>query len=112
LKGSFTIKVKGLSYASYSLYYYTFNEKENINSLDQDKIDMKLEKGVIIKDIFMDSHRFKIYMYDSSTIGKKNNLFIGLIETDNTNLELYVFKDLNDFSFYENNSWIFMERRL
>ena len=101
LKGSFTIKVKGLSYASYSLYYYTFNEKENINSLDQDKIDMKLEKGVIIKDIFMDSHRFKIYMYDSSTIGKKNNLFIGLIETDNTNLELYVFKDLNDFSFYE-----------
>ena len=50
--------MKGLSYASYSLYYYPFNEEENIDALDQDKVIMKLEKGKIIRDIFMDNHRF------------------------------------------------------
>ena len=102
LLGTFTIKVKGLSYASYSLYYYPFNEEENINALDQDKVIMKLEKGKIIRDIFMDNHRFKIYSYDSSTIGNKTDLYIGLVETDYTNLELYIFKDLNDFSINNN----------
>ena len=102
LLGTFTIKVKGLSYASYSLYYYPFNEEENIDALDQDKVSMKLEKGKIIRDIFMDNHRFKIYSYDSSTIGNKTDLYIGLVETDYTNLELYIFKDLNDFSINNN----------
>ena len=63
---------------------------------------MKLEKGKIIRDIFMDNHRFKIYSYDSSTIGNKTDLYIGLIEIDYTNLELYIFKDLNDFSINNN----------
>ena len=101
LKGIFNLKVKGLSYASYSLYYYTFNNEENIDQLDHEKVSMKLEKGKIIKDIFMDTHRFKVYMYDSSTIGNKTNLFIGLVETNYINLELFVFKDLNDFSIYD-----------
>ena len=100
LRGTFTLKVKGLSYASYSLYYYTFDEMEDSEALDQDKISMKLEKGKIIRDIFMDIHRFKVYMYDNS-MGPKNNLFIGIVETDYTNLELYVFKDLNDFRIYK-----------
>ena len=72
--------MKGLSYASYSLYYYPFNEEENINALDQDKVIMKLEKGKIIRDIFMDNHRFKIYSYDSSTIGDETDLYLGLVE--------------------------------
>ena len=58
LLGTITIKVKGLSYASYSLYYYPFKEEENIVTLDQYKVIMKLEKGKIIRDIFMDNHRF------------------------------------------------------
>ena len=103
LLGTFTIKVKGLSYGSYSLYYYTFDEEENLDALDQDKVTMKLEKGKIIRDIFMDNHRFKVYIYDSSTIGNKTDLYIGLVETDYTNLELYVFKDLNDFSINNDN---------
>ena len=82
--------MKGLSYASYSLYYYPSNEEENIDALNQDKVIMKLEKGKIIRDIFMDNHRFKIYSYDSSTIGNKTDLYIGLVETDYTNLELYI----------------------
>ena len=97
LIGTFNIRVKGLSYGSYSLYYYTFNEEENEDQLDQDKVTMKLEKGKIIRDIFMDNHKFKVYMYDSSSNNEKSNLYIGLVETDNTNLELYIFKDLNDF---------------
>ena len=101
LKGIFTLKVKGLSYASYSLYYYTYDEQEDSDALDQDKVSMKLEKGKIIRDIFLDVHKFKVYMYDSSIGGAKNNLFIGLVETDYTNLELYVFKDLNDFRIYK-----------
>ena len=101
LKGIFSLTIKGLSYASYSLYYYTFNIEEDEDSLDQDKVTMKLEKGRIIRDIFMDAHSFKVYMYDSSIIGNKSNLFIGLVETDYTNLELFIFKDLNDFAIYE-----------
>ena len=104
LLGTFSIKVKGLSYASYSLYYYTFNEEENMEVLDQDKVSMELTKGKIIRDIFMDNHRFKVYMYNSSNIGNKTDLYIGLVETDFTNLELYVFKDLNDFSINNNNN--------
>ena len=103
LLGTFSIKVKGLSYASYSLYYYTFNEEEIEDELDQDKVSMKLIKGRIIRDIFMDNHRFKVYMYDSSTIGNKTDLYVGLVETDFTNLELYIFKDLNDFSINNDN---------
>jgi len=68
-----------------------------VEALDQDKVAMKLTKGKIIRDIFMDNHRFKVYLYDSSAIGNKTDLYIGLVETDFTNLELYVFKDLNDF---------------
>ena len=101
LVGHLYLKVEGLSYASYSIYYYTFNEDENEEYLDQDKVTMKLETGKIIKDIFMDNHKFKVYMYDSSNNGAKTNLYISLIETDSTNSELYVFKDLNDFSFVD-----------
>ena len=101
LKGVFIFTVKGLSYATYSLYYYCFKDEEDEDILDQDKIVMKLEKGRIIRDIFMEGHRFKVYVYDSSIIGKKSSLYIGLVETDYTNLELYVFKDLNDFSIYK-----------
>ena len=63
---------------------------------------MKLEKGKIIRDIFIDNHGFKIYSYDSSTIDNKTDLYLGLVETDYTNLELYIFKDLNDFSINNN----------
>ena len=102
LLGTFTLRVKGLSYGSYSLYYYTYNEEENMDQLDQDKISMKLDKGKIIRDIFIDNHKFKVYLYDSSTIGNKTDLYIGLVETDITNLELYVFKDINDFAINNN----------
>ena len=99
LVGTINIQVQGLSFAGYSLYYYSYNEEENENSLDQEKVSRTLELGSIIKDIFIDNHKFKVYMYDSSKNGKKNDLFISLVETDSTNSELYIFKDLNDFSF-------------
>ena len=102
LIGNFELLVEGLSYASYSIYYYSFSDEENEEYLDHDKVSMRLEKGNIIKDIFMDNHRFKIYVYDSSNNGKnKTNLYISLIETDWANSELYVFKDLNDFSYID-----------
>ena len=97
LMGTITLAVEGKSYASYSLYYYTFGD-EKTDYLDQDKVVMKLEKGKIIKDIFMDDHKFKVYMYDSSTNGNKTDLTAVLVETDDVNSELYIFKDLNDFS--------------
>ena len=100
LIGHITLKVEGLSYASYSIYYYVFREEENEEYLDHEKISMKLETGKVIKDIFMDNHRFKVYMYDCSNNGEgnKSNLFITLIETDWVDSELYIFTDLNDFS--------------
>ena len=97
LKGTIHFSIEGISYASYSVYYYTYNEEEKIDHLDQDKVAMVLEKGNIIKDILLDNHRFKVYMYDSSK-GEKLNLFVTLIETDFVDYELYIFKDLDDFS--------------
>ena len=99
LIGTINLNVEGLSFASYSLYYYSYNDEEEINSLDHEKVTMKLEKGKIIKDIFMDNHIFKVYSYDSSTNGNKTDLSVVLVETDDVNSELYIFKDLNDFSF-------------
>ena len=99
LIGTINLNVEGLSFASYSLYYYSYNDEEKINYLDHDKVSMTLEKGKIIKDIFMDNHIFKVYMYDSSTNGNKTDLTVVLVETDDVNSELYIFKDLNDFSF-------------
>ena len=101
LKGIFSLKVIGLSYAYYSLYYYAYNDEDNLNYLDYDKVSMKLEKGKIIKDVFMNEHIFKIYLYDSSTNGNKSDLFIVLVETDYVDYELYVFKNLNDFTINE-----------
>ena len=62
---------------------------------------MKLEKGKIIQDIFIDDHIFKVYLYDSSSSINKTNLYISLVETDYVDSELYVFKDLNDFTMNE-----------
>ena len=101
LKGILSLKVIGLSYAYYSLYYYTYNDEDNFDYLDYDKVSMKLEKGKIIKDVFMNDHIFKIYLYDSFTNGNKGDLFIVLVETDYVDYELYVFKNLNDFTFNE-----------
>ena len=64
--GHINLKVEDLSYDSYSIYYYTFNEEENEEYLVQDKVSMKSETGKIIKNIFLDNHKFKVYMYDSS----------------------------------------------
>ena len=41
---------------------------------------MKLEQGKIIRDIFIDNHGFKIYSYDSSTIGDETDLYLCLVE--------------------------------
>ena len=98
LMGVINFSVKGLTYATYSIYYYTYDENEDVEKIDHNSIQMKLEKGVIIKDIFMDNIKFKVYMYDSLTNLKKSDLFISLIETDRINIELYVFKDLKDIS--------------
>ena len=110
LIGTIHIKVEGLSYASYSIYYYAFNEEENEDTLDHEKVSKILETGSIIKDIFIDNHRFKVYMYDSSKNGNKTDLFISLIEADSTNSELYVFKDLNDFTFLDNRVYGYLWR--
>ena len=96
LDGIISFFIEGITYGSYSVYYYYFNEEENENYLDQDKVCMTLEKGNIIKDMFMDNHRFKVYMYDNSK-RNKTDLTVILVETDNTNSELYIFKDLDDF---------------
>ena len=102
LFGVINFSVKGLNYASYSIFYYTYDENEDVEKIDQNSVTMKLEKGVIIKDVFMNNNLFKIYMYDSLSNNKKTDLFISLIETDRVNIELYVFKDLKDISIISN----------
>ena len=102
LVGVINFSVLGLDFATYSIYYYTYEFGENEEKISQNSVKMKLEKGVIIKDIFADNNKFKIYMYDSLSNNKKTDLLISLIETDRINMELYVFKDLNDISIISN----------
>ena len=100
--GVINFSVQGLDFASYSIYYYTYDENENEEKIDQNSVKIKLHKGVIIKYLFMDNIKFKIYMYDSLSNSKKSDLLISLIETDRINIELYVFKDLKDISVISN----------
>ena len=89
----------GLSFASYNLYYYTFSENKS-NELDHKVIQMQLTKGQIFTNHILSDNRFRVYSYDNN-INNKKDLFIFITDTDYDILFLYVFKDLDDY-YYEN----------
>ena len=99
--GTFEIEVIGYSFSSYDIYYYPFDD-DNSNKLDHKTIRMPLTKGNIIQDYIKENHNIKVYSYDNSNIGQdKSDLFIFLDAPFYANYHLYVFKNLNDYS-YEN----------
>ena len=101
IKGVFDIEVEGIFFSSYNIYYYTFDD-DNTNKLDHKTITMPLIKGNIIQDYIKQDHYIKVYSYDNSNIGNdKTDLFIYIHESSYEDYTLYVFKDLNDYS-YEN----------
>ena len=101
IKGIFDIEVEGIFFSSYNIYYYTFDD-DNTNKLDHKTISMPLIKGNIIQDYIKQDHYIKVYSYDNSNIGQdKTDLFIYLHESSWEDYTLYIFKDLNDYS-YEN----------
>ena len=101
LKGIIELQVIGISFSSYNLYYYPFDE-DNPNRLDHKAISMSLIKGNIIQDYIKDNHYVKVYSYDNSNIGSnKTDLFIYLDKPSYSDMSLYVFKKLDDYS-YEN----------
>ena len=101
IKGSFEIEVEGFSFSSYDIYYYTFDDDNN-NKLDHKTIKMSLTKGNIIQDYIKYNHYIQVYSYDNSNIGQgKSDLYIYLDSPYYGQYQVFVFKDLNDFS-YEN----------
>ena len=99
IKGTFYIDVEGESFSSYSIYYYTFDESSS-SKLDHKIISMSLIKGNIIQDYIKENHNIKVYSYDNSNVGNnKTDLFIYFQGSDYIDYRLYVFKNLNDYSF-------------
>ena len=94
LKGSYYIKVTGRIFSSYTLYYYTYEESDN---LEHKTISMKLELGKIIQDFFPDKTNIKIYSFENKLYDEeKKNLFISLTKI-NVDCTFYIFKDLDDY---------------
>jgi len=99
IKGKFLFEVIGYSFSSYSIYFYTFDDSSS-SRLDHKTISMPLIKGNIIKDYIKDNHNIKVYSYDNSNVGsKKTDLFIYFEGSGNIYYELYVFKNLDDYSY-------------
>ena len=102
IRGVFELEVEGYSFSSYNIYYYTFDD-DNSNKLDHKTISMPLIKGHIIQVYIKNNHNIKVYSYDNSNIGgEKTDLFIYLDTPSFYSYQLYIFKNLNDYS-YENN---------
>ena len=99
IKGTFLLDVIGYSFSSYSIYYYTFDDNSS-SKLDHKTITMNLIKGNIIQDYIKDNHNIKVYSFDNSNIGnKKTDLFIYFEGSGYIYYELYVFKNLDDYSY-------------
>ena len=102
IRGTFELEVEGYSFSSYNIYYYTFDD-DNSNKLDHKTISMPLIKGNIIQDYIKDNHNIKVYSYDNSNIGgEKIDLFIYLDAPSFASFHIYVFKNLNDYSYEKN----------
>ena len=99
IKGTFFIDVEGESFSSYSIYYYTFDESSS-SKLDHKIISMSLIKGNMIQDYIKENQHIKVYSYDNSNVGNnKTDLFIYFQGSDYIDYRLYVFKNLNDYSY-------------
>jgi len=99
IKGTFFINVEGHSFSSYSIYYYTFDSATS-SRLDHKTISMSLTKGTMIQDYIKENHNIKVYSYDNSNIGnQKSDLFINLQGAGYISYRVYVFKNLNDYSY-------------
>ena len=99
IKGKFFIEVIGYSFSSYSIYYYTFDSSSS-SKLDHKIISMNLIKGNIIQDYIKDNHNIKVYNYDNSNIGnKKTDLFIYFDGSGYIDYQLFIFKNLEDYSY-------------
>ena len=97
LLGTFQFEVEGSSFSSYEIYYYTFDDDSG--QLDHKTISMSLVKGKMIQDYIKFNHNLKVYSFDNSE--EKSDLFIYLNEGIFSDYHLYVFKNLDDY-YYEN----------
>ena len=99
IKGKFLFEVIGNSFSSYSIYFYTFDDSSS-SKLDHKTISMPLIKGSIIKDYIKDNHNIKVYSYDNSNVGSvKTDLFIYFEGSGNIFYDIYVFRNLDDYSY-------------
>ena len=96
LKGSYLINVKGRIFSSYTLYYYTYEESDN---LEHKTVSMKLELGQIIQDFFPDKRNIKVYSFENKLINEqKKNLYVTLTKI-NIDCTFYIFDDLDNFEY-------------
>ena len=96
LKGSYLINITGRIFSSYTLYYYTYEESDN---LEHKTVSMKLELGQIIQDFFPDKRNIKVYSFENKLINEqKKNLYVTLTKI-NIDCTVYIYDDLDNFEY-------------
>jgi len=129
LLGEYVIKVKGASFASYSLLYYTHEkiedqESSDANSKDENKKPIlsniiQLETGQIIRDFVMEyknNTNYKIYSYNPKILPTQEGMDIRISLTpEHSDYKMYVLFDIdnlklnlteNAYETVENYIWI------
>ena len=92
LVGKYEIEIEGISFGSYSIFYYTTFENDDFNlSIDFNNITNFLEDGILIKDFFPNNLPFKIYSYSP-----KEKIDFKIILNSENKLKFKVFLDLNE----------------
>ena len=99
LDGVYNVKVKSLSFSTYSIYYYSKSQQSKDPSIKD--ITLELETGQIVYDILPTDTKYKIYSYQIDTKDVSNSDIRITLTRRNFPCVFYVFRSLNTFSYNE-----------
>jgi len=112
--GEYLIKVKGITFSSYSLLYYThenlkYNEKGENNTQENDENKpifskvINLQTGQIIKDFIIEypnATNYKIYSYNPKILPNQTDMDIRITLTpEHSEYKVYVLFDIENLKF-------------
>ena len=99
LDGVYNVKLKSLSFSTYSIYYYSKSQQSKDPSIKD--ITLELETGQIVYDILPTDTKYKIYSYQIDTKDVSNSDIRITLTRRNFPCVFYVFRSLNTFSYNE-----------
>lgn len=103
ITGTYYIEVRATSFSTYSIYYYTVTESQDINP-DVKDISLELQTGQIVYDFLPKDQYYKIYSYEIDGKSEESELRITLTRK-NFPCRLYVFLNLDSFRFNQTDSY-------